>query len=146
MKPRTAWPVLAKKAQEKSHAAQMALNRERERFKQLQVSRERMVNLYADYLQRSRDAEGKTHNMVETMNARGFMRQIQQLIARVDSDLQQAAQHLQKVRDAWRDAEKTRIKLETLMQEDLKRVDEYHRKREQRDMDTTGVMLHNLKH
>ena len=106
MKLRTAWPVLAKKAKDRCDAAQNNLIKAREHVKQLQASRERMATLHEDYLQRSRQAEARAHSMAETLNFRGFMQQIQQLITRVDIDLQQAAQHLQAMKAALREAEK----------------------------------------
>jgi hypothetical protein len=42
-------------------------------------------------------------------------------------------------------AEKKRIQMETLMEQDLKQVRAFHQKREQREMDAAGVMLYNLK-
>jgi len=146
MKPRAAWLVLAKKARQKCDEAQSNLIKARERVHQLQASRERMANVHADCLQRSRQAERKRHNMAETLNFRGFMQQIQNLIARVDIDLQQAIQHHQSMKAALLVAEKERIQLETLMHEDLKRVRHDHHKREQRELDAAGVMLHNLKY
>ena len=53
MKPRAAWPILAKKAKEKCDQAMAALVKGREKIKNLEQSRIRMEALYADYLARS---------------------------------------------------------------------------------------------
>ena len=53
MKPRAAWPILAKKAKEKCDQAMAALVKGREKIKNLEQSRGRMEALYADYLARS---------------------------------------------------------------------------------------------
>jgi len=59
MKPRAAWPFLAKKAKEKCDQAMAALVKGREKIKGLEQSRIRMEALYADYLARSIEAEKK---------------------------------------------------------------------------------------
>lgn len=145
MKPRAAWPVLAKKAKEKCDEAAAAVVKGRERVTHLEQSRARMEMLYEDYVERSREAESKSHSMAETLNFRGFMQQLQALIARVDQDLQQAHEQLEALKRVQRSAEHKRIQMETLMEEDLKRVREYAMRREQREMDAAGVMLYNLR-
>jgi flagellar export protein FliJ len=145
MKPRAAWPVLAKKAKEKCDEAAAAVVKGRERVTHLQQSRARMEMLYEDYVRRSREAESKSHNMAETLNFRGFMQQLQALILRVDHDLQKANDELEALKRALRGAEHKRIQMETLMEQDLKRVREHAMRREQREMDAAGVMLYNLR-
>lgn len=145
MKPRAAWPVLAKKAKEKCDEAHAEVSKARQRVVHLQQSRERMAMLYGDYVRRSQEAEKKLHSMAETLNFRGFMQQLQALIARVDEDLLKAQQNLAQTQLALRAAEHKRIQMETLLEQDLKVVRDHARKREQREMDAAGVMLYNLK-
>jgi flagellar export protein FliJ len=83
--------------------------------------------------------------MAETLNFRGFMQQLQALIIRVDHDLQKANDELDALKRALRGAEHKRIQMETLMEQDLKRVREHAMRREQREMDAAGVMLYNLR-
>jgi flagellar export protein FliJ len=146
MKPRAAWPVLAKKAKEKCDEAFAELKKARDRVTQLEQSRERMQQLYADYVARSKEAESRTHSMSETLNFRGFMQQLQALIARVNMDLNEAQHEVEVKRLALKAAEQKRIQMDTLVEQDLKAVREFHRKREQKEMDAAGVMLYNLKH
>lgn len=145
MKPRAAWPVLAKKAKEKCDEAAAAVVKGRERVTHLQQSRARMDMLYEDYVRRSREAESKPHSMAETLNFRGFMQQLQALIIRVDHDLQKANDELDALKRVLRGAEHKRIQMETLMEQDLKRVREHAMRREQREMDAAGVMLYNMR-
>ena len=79
MKPRAAWPILAKKAKEKCDQAMAALVKGREKIKSLEQSRGRMEALYADYLARSIAAEKKSLSIQESVNFRGFLQQIQTL-------------------------------------------------------------------
>ena len=132
MKPRAAWPVLAKKAKEKCDEAWIELNKARDRVAHLEQSRERMRLLYEDYVRRSKDAESRPHSMAETLNFRGFMQQLQSLIGRVNMDLRDAQHAVEVKRLALKAAEQKRIQMETLVEQDLKAVRDYHRKREDR--------------
>jgi flagellar export protein FliJ len=146
MKPRAAWPVLAKKAKEKCDEAFVALKKARDRVDQLEQSRSRMELLYTDYVARSKAAESRPHSMSETLNFRGFMQQLQSLISRVDVDLNEAKHAVEVQRLVLKACEQKRIQMETLVEQDLKAVRDYHRKREQKEMDAAGVTLYNLKH
>ena len=146
MKPRAAWPVLAKKAKEKCDEALAELKKARERVIQLRQSRERMDLLYEDYVQRCKRVESHPDSMSQILNLRNFMQHVQALIARVDLDLRQAHDDVEAKRLLLKAAEQKRIQMETLVEQDLKAVREYHRKREQKEMDAAGVMLYNLKH
>ena len=145
MKPRAAWPILAKKAKEKCDQAMAALVKGREKIKSLEQSHGRMEALYADYLARSLEAEKKSLSIQESVNFRGFLQQIQTLIKRVDVDLQHAKFELDVLKGNLLAAEKKRIQMETLQEQDERRVREAAAKREQRAMDAAGVMLFNMK-
>ncbi|MCX7259607.1 MAG: flagellar export protein FliJ [Burkholderiales bacterium] len=145
MKPRAAWPILAKKAKEKCDQAMAALVKGREKIKGLEQSRGRMEALYADYLARSIAAEKKSLSIQESVNFRGFLQQIQTLIKRVDVDLQHAKFELDVLKGNLLAAEKKRIQMETLQEQDERRIREATAKREQREMDAAGVMLFNMK-
>jgi flagellar export protein FliJ len=146
MKPRAAWPVLAKKAKEKCDEALAALKTARDRVTHLEQSRDRMQLLYTDYVARSKEAESRPHSMSETLNFRGFMQQLQSLISRVNVDLVDAQRTVEVKRLALKAAEQKRIQMDTLVEQDLKAVRDFHRKREQKEMDAAGVTLYNLKH
>ena len=145
MKPRAAWPILAKKAKEKCDQAMAALVKGREKIKSLEQSRGRMEALYADYLARSIAAEKKSLSIQESVNFRGFLQQIHTLIKRVDVDLQHAKFELDVLKGNLLAAEKKRIQMETLQEQDERRIREATAKREQREMDAAGVMLFNMK-
>ena len=145
MKPRAAWPILAKKAKEKCNEATVAVVKGRERITHLRQSIERMEMLHADYVKRSLEAEKNLMTMSEAMNSRGFLQQIRTLISRVEIDLNHAKQELEIKKNALQLAEKKRIQMETLLEQDLTRVQKAERKREQTEMDAAGVMLFNMK-
>ena len=83
--------------------------------------------------------------MQETMNFRGFLQQIQTLIKRVEIDLQHAKFELDILKANLLAAEKKRIQMETLQEQDERRIRDATAKREQREMDAAGVMLSNMK-
>ena len=94
---------------------------------------------------RSLEAEKKSLTIHESVNFRGFLQQIQTLIKRVDVDLQHAKFELDVLKGNLLAAEKKRIQMETLQEQDERRVREAAAKREQRAMDAAGVMLFNMK-
>jgi flagellar export protein FliJ len=145
MKPRAAWPILATKAKEKCNEATVAVVKSRERITHLRQSIERMETLHADYVTRSLEAEKNLMTMSEAMNFRGFLQQIQTLIKRVDVDLQHAKFELDVLKGNLLAAEKKRIQMETLQEQDERRIREAAAKREQRAMDAAVVMLFNMK-
>jgi len=145
MKPRAAWPFLAKKAKEKCDQALVALVKGRAKIKGLEQSRDRMETLYADYLARSIEAEKKSLNIQETENSRGFLQQIQILIKHINVDLQHATFELDVLKGKLVAAEKKRIQMQTLQEQDERRIRDAASKQERRDMDAAGVMLFNMK-
>jgi flagellar export protein FliJ len=96
-------------------------------------------------LARSIETEKKSLSMQETMNFRGFLQQIQTLIKRVDIDLQHAKFELDILKANLLAAEKKRIQMETLQEQDERRIRDAAAKRERREMDAMGVMLFNMK-
>jgi len=145
MKPRAAWPILAKKAKDQCDQAMAALVKGREKINNLEQSRTRMEVLHADYLARSLEAEKNTQSMSANVNFRGFLQQIQSLIDRVNIDLQHASHELEVLKTKLMAAEKKRIQMETLHEQDVRRVRAAAAKREQHAMDAAGVMLYNMK-
>lgn len=145
MKPRAAWPVLVKKAQDRVDRAQAEVVKARERLKSLQASRQRMQALYDDYVRRCREAEQTAQSITVSQSFRTFIQQVQGLILRVDADLTLAEQHWQQCRQHLQHAESKRLQMQTLMDKDLQRVRAHAKQREQKAMDATGVMLFNLR-
>jgi flagellar export protein FliJ len=145
MKPRAAWPVLVKKAKEASDKAQAEVVKAREQLKSLQASRARVQTMYDGYLQKCREAEQTLQTMAVSQSYRAFITQLQELMTRVDNDLNTARLTLQDKQYRFQAAEKKRLQMQTLMDKDLQRVREWRDKREQQAMDAAGVMLYNIK-
>lgn len=145
MKPRAAWPVLVKKAQDRVDRAQADWVKARERHRALQASRQRMQTLYEDYVRKCREAEQTAQSISVSQSFRTFIQQVQGLILRVEADLVTAQEQMQQCQQQVQQAESKRLQMQTLMEKDQQRVRAHLQKREQNAMDAAGVMLYNLR-
>ena len=145
MKPRSCWAVLAKKAKDDEEVAQQAQTEARKRVEHLQASRQRMDELLNEYKRRAMESQTKLHSMADTTNNRQFMLQLQELVNRVDKDLTTALAAYDRAKLALLQATHQRMKMETMQEKDLAAVQQWQRKREQKEMDSLGLTLYNLK-
>ena len=143
LKPRACWSVLLTKAQDEVDRIQGELQQIRLRAQSLEASRERLVNLHADYQQAP--ATGSTSaGMQDTMNQRQFAAQLLTLLDRVKQDIAQVERVMAHTRQRLGEAEKERLKMQALVEQDLNAVRKDAAVREQRQMDELGVMQFNL--
>lgn len=145
MKPRSCWAVLAKKAKDDEEAAQNVQTQARQRVEHLRASRQRMDDLLSDYKRRALENQAKVHSMADATNNRQFMLNLQELVNRVDKDLQAALAELQRAKVALMQATQQRMKMETMQTKDLEAVQLWQRKQDQKEMDSLGLTLYNLK-
>jgi flagellar export protein FliJ len=145
MKPRSCWSVLAKKAKDEEETAQTAAARARNKVLELQQSRQRMDVLLQDYKQRALVSQAQLQTMSQTTNSRQFLLQLQSLVNRVDEDLRVALRELEQAKTVLLQATHQRMKMETMQEKDLQAVQTWERKRDQKEMDSLGLTLYNLK-
>ena len=145
MKPRSCWSVLAKKAKDEEETAQTAAARARNKVLELQQSRQRMSMLLQDYKQRALESQARLQSMSQTTNSRQFLLQLQNLVNRVDEDLRVALRELEQAKTVLLQATHQRMKMETMQEKDLQAVQTWERKRDQKEMDSLGLTLYNLK-
>ena len=145
MKPRSCWAVLAKKAKDEEEDAQHAQTEARKKVESLQASRQRMDDLLNDYKRRALENQTKLHSMADASNNRQFMLQLQELVSRVDKDLVAALAAYDRAKLALLQATHQRMKMETMQDKDLQAVRQWQRQREQKEMDSLGLTLYNLK-
>jgi len=145
MKPRSCWSVLAKKARDEEETAQTAVAKARNKVIELQQSRQRMDSLLQDYKQRALESQAKLQSMSQTTNSRQFLLQLQSLVNRVDEDLHKALHELEQAKAVLLQATHQRMKMETMQEKDLQAVQTWERKRDQKEMDSLGLTLYNLK-
>lgn len=145
MKPRSCWAVLAKKAKDEEEAAQNVQTQARQKVEHLKASRQRMDDLLNDYKRRALENQSKIHSMADATNNRQFMLNLQELVNRVDKDLQVALAELARAKMALMQATQQRMKMETMQTKDLEAVQQWQRKQDQKEMDGLGLTLYNLK-
>ena len=145
MKPRECWSVLATKAEDLVALNQQKVKSARENLEKLQASKDRLVMMSAEYSQKIREKESTTQSLTESNNARQFVLQLLQLSERLDKDIRQAQSQLDVALQALRKSEQERLKMQTLVEQDLWAVQAYHRKLEQKQMDALGLTLFNTK-
>ena len=145
MKPRSCWSVLAKKAKDEEEVAQTAAARVRNKVLELQQSRQRMSDLLDDYKQRALAAQSQLQTMAQATNSRQFLLQLQSLVDRVDADLKVALRELEQAKAMLLQATHQRMKMETMQEKDLEAVQKWERQRDQKEMDSLGLTLYNLK-
>jgi flagellar export protein FliJ len=117
----------------------------RQNIEHLQSRRQQLLDMYADYKRRIEDKQQQWHSMADTANHRQFMSHLLQLVDRIDQDLQRAHNDLTQAREAQQKADQQRVKMASLMEQDLHRVKVYQQKKDQKHMDALGITLFNLK-
>ena len=145
MKPRSCWSVLAKKAKDEEETAQTAAGRARNKVLELQQSRHRMNELLEDYKRRAIASQSQLQTMSQATNSRQFLLQLQSLVNRVDDDLKIALRELEQAKSVLLQATHQRMKMEAMQEKDLQAVQTWERKRDQKEMDSLGLTLYNLK-
>jgi flagellar export protein FliJ len=135
--------VLAQKAQDQVSLIQGQLAEGRLRAVALQASRDRLQKLYSDYL-KPPETGSASQGMQETLNQRQFSTQLLTLLLRVDQDLAQLNAAMAESRRELVKAERERLKMQSLVDQDLLAFRAHTRQREQQQMDAMGVMQFNL--
>jgi flagellar export protein FliJ len=82
--------------------------------------------------------------MLETLNRRQFADQIMTLIERVDQDRAQLERAMAQMRQRLLLAERERLKMQSLLEQDVERVKSSSAKRDQRQLDDIGTVRFNL--
>jgi flagellar export protein FliJ len=104
-----------------------------------------MDALLQDYKQRALESQAQLQTMSQTVNSRQFLLQLQSLVSRVDDDLRNALRELEQAKAVLLQATHQRMKMETMQEKDLQAVQTWERKRDQKEMDSLGLTLYNLK-
>jgi flagellar export protein FliJ len=145
MKARAAWPLLAQKAEDAVNAVRVELVASRKRIEHLQDNRVRMLNMYEDYKQRAAQTQEQLHTMSQTTSYRHYMQQLQELVQRVDQDLQLAFHDQQQIKSKLLKAEQHLMRMQSLVERDLEAIRKHNRVQDQKQMDALGLTLFNLR-
>ena len=142
---RPCWSVLANKAEEKISSLQVEMAQARQRLESLDSSRQRVQAMYDDYRLKLNDPQGASQGMREAMNQRQFMAQLLTLMQRVLTDIQHTQNLLDSYKERLLEVERERIKMQTLADHNALAVQKSLNRKEQKQMDSLGVMQFNLK-
>jgi len=145
MQVRSCWAVLTKKAKDTEELLQRSYADAQKKLRALQESRHRMDTLLDDYKKRALESQALLHSMVDTTNQRQFILHLQDLVSRVEKDIIKASVELEGIKLAMLQATHQRMKMETMQEKDEQAVKTWERKRDQKEMDTLGLTLFNLK-
>lgn len=140
---RACWSVLLAKAQDEASRVQAEMQQQRQRIQALQASRERLLRMHADY-QRPPAPGATSVGMQDALNRRQFAAQLLTVLQRVDQDLAQAERVLAGMRQRLLVAEKERLKMQALFDQDQRNARKDAQAREQRQFDDLGVLKFNL--
>ena len=141
---RPCWTVLADKAEDQVTAIQNELGQARKRLESLQSSQQRVQAMYDEYREKINSQTQESLGMSEAMNQRQFMSQLLVLMQRVKTDIQHTENLLLAMKERLIEAERERIKMQTLADQNAIAVRKDLNKREQKKMDEMGVMQFNL--
>ena len=143
--PRPCWAVLTKKAEDKIALIQNELVQAKSRLDSLRTSEQRVQKMYDEYRESLNRGNAKSLGMRETMNQRQFMSQLLTLMHRVKTDILYTENAIIGIRERLVLAERERIKMKTLADQNANALQCQENKKDQRRMDALGVMQFNLK-
>jgi flagellar export protein FliJ len=135
---------LTEKAEDKIVALQNEMGLARKRLESLQSSQKRVQVMYDEYRDKINTEGNHSLGMSEAMNQRQFMSQLLVLMQRVKIDMQHTENLILSLKERLLEAERERIKMQTLADQNASAVQKVLSKREQKKMDDLGVMQFNL--
>jgi flagellar export protein FliJ len=142
---RPCWTILANKAEDKITLIQNELAYTRKHLDSLKNSEARVQKMYDEYRNSLTQSSAESLGMREAMNQRQFMAQLLTLMQRVKTDIQYTENALVGIKERLIEAERERIKMQTLADQNAAAVQKAENKKDQRRMDALGVMQFNLK-
>ena len=142
---RPCWTILANKAEDKIALIQNELAYTRKHLEGLKSSQERVQKMYNEYRDGLTQTDTNSVGMREAMNQRQFMSQLLTLLQRVETDIMYTENALVGIKEKLIVAERERIKMQTLADQNALAVQRAENKKDQRRMDALGVMQFNLK-
>ena len=142
---RPCFTVLAQKAEEQIALIHSEMAQARTRLESLSSSQARVQTMYDEYRLKLNEKQNESQGMREAMNQRQFMTQLLTLMQRVKVDMGHTENLLASIKERLIAAERDRIKMQTLADQNARAVRSVFNKREQRQMDALGVMQFNLR-
>jgi flagellar export protein FliJ len=146
MQARECWTALLNKATRCVQDAQAQLAKLQQTHQSLLESLHKVEQLYSDYHQQSLQASQGMQGMTDALNQRQFLGQLSELRARIGLEIDKSTQALRQQRSALLEADRERMKMQSMVDEDLRRQQAQAQRREQKTMDELGLRQFNLRH
>ena len=137
---RPCWTVLADKAEDQVTAIQNELGLARKRLESLQNSQQRVQTMYDEYRDKINNQSTASLGMSEAMNQRQFMSQLLVLMQRVKIDIQHTENLLLSIKERLIEAERERIKMQTLADQNAAAVQKAQNKKEQKNKSSITLL------
>ena len=138
MKPRSTWPLLAKKAEDALGKRRQELQAAIQATQKHLATRQRLLGMIDTYKAKLQERQQQPLSVAEATNFREFMAQLLRLVERVELDIQQALAVQEQAKRRVTEAEIELFKMQAMVDKDLKAVAAYQKKQEQRQLDALG--------
>ena len=139
MQTRQCWTVLANKAEDQCSRIQQELTNLQQRLEGLQANERRLRQLYAEYHERLMRPGTESSGMQDAINQRQFMHQITGLIDKVLQDQSITQQALSQSRQKMAEAQREKLKMQSLVEQDQQRVRMAEKLQDQKLMDEVAL-------
>lgn len=146
MQARQCWTVLARKADDECKRIQQELANMQQRLEGLQANERRLRQLYAEYHQRLTHPGQQSQGMQDTIHQRQFMQQISALLDKVLHDQSITLQAMAQTRQRLASAQQEKLKMQSLVEQDLHRQRTTEKLKDQRLMDDLALRQFQLRH
>lgn len=143
--PRSCWSILAIKAQTELDTCRAQCINFQQQVDQLLASHARIQQMIADYQTHHSALSRATHRMRDGLNMRQFLSQLNTLSSRIASDQITASNQLLDARGRMQEAEQELLKLQMLIENDLKAYQHRLNALEQRQNDEVAISQFRLR-
>ena len=142
---RPCWSLLAQRAEDQLELIRLEMTQANHRLNQLERSRQRLHVMYEDYSQQFNQPGSQSQGMSRSVVLRQYMSQMLSLIERVNTDMAYTQNLLAALKEKMIEAEKERIKMQTLAEKNAMELQLQSQRIEQRRMDELGTLQFNRK-
>ena len=142
---RPCWSLLAQRAEDQLELIRLEMTQTNHRLNQLERSRQRLNVMYEDYSQQFNQPGSQSQGMSRAVVLRQYMSQMLSLIERVNTDMAYTQNLLAALKEKMIEAEKERIKMQTLAEKNALELQVQSQRAEQRRMDELGTLQFNRK-
>jgi flagellar export protein FliJ len=140
---RPCWSLLAQRAEDQLELIRLEMTQANHRLNQLEHSRKRLHVMYEEYSQQFNQPGSQSRGMSRAVVLRQYMSQMLGLIERVNTDMAYTQNLLAALKEKMIEAEKERIKMQTLAEKNALELRVQSQRAEQRRMDELGTLQFN---